>query len=32
VNGRVRCPDGPGFGVQIDPEFVAKATPVQTSA
>jgi L-alanine-DL-glutamate epimerase-like enolase superfamily enzyme len=28
-NGIVRCPEGPGFGVQIDPEFVKKATLVQ---
>lgn len=27
--GAVRCPDGPGFGVRIDPDFVAKATPVR---
>lgn len=26
--GVVRCPDGPGFGVTIDPEFVSKARPV----
>jgi hypothetical protein len=28
VGGIVRCPTGPGFGVEIDPDFVAKATPV----
>jgi len=28
-NGIVRCPDGPGFGVQIDPEFVKKTRPVR---
>jgi L-alanine-DL-glutamate epimerase-like enolase superfamily enzyme len=28
-NGIVRCPDGPGFGVTIDPEFVSKARPVK---
>lgn len=28
VNGVVRCPAGPGFGVRIDPDFVAKARPV----
>ena len=27
-NGVVRCPTGPGFGVEIDPQFVAKAQPV----
>jgi L-alanine-DL-glutamate epimerase-like enolase superfamily enzyme len=27
-NGQVRCPTGPGFGVKIDPSFVAKARPV----
>jgi L-alanine-DL-glutamate epimerase-like enolase superfamily enzyme len=27
--GIVRCPDGPGFGVTIDPEFVKKSRPVQ---
>src|SRR4029079_18821407 len=26
--GIVRCPDGPGFGVTIDPDFVPKASPV----
>jgi L-alanine-DL-glutamate epimerase-like enolase superfamily enzyme len=28
-NGIVRCPDGPGFGVTIDPEFVNKARAVK---
>jgi L-alanine-DL-glutamate epimerase-like enolase superfamily enzyme len=28
VNGIVRCPSGPGFGVKIDPDFVAKAKVV----
>ncbi|MFQ5809140.1 MAG: enolase C-terminal domain-like protein, partial [Armatimonadota bacterium] len=28
-DGIVRCPSGPGFGVTIDPEFVAKAKPVE---
>jgi L-alanine-DL-glutamate epimerase-like enolase superfamily enzyme len=27
-NGIVRCPMGPGFGVTLDPAFVAKAQPV----
>jgi L-alanine-DL-glutamate epimerase-like enolase superfamily enzyme len=27
-NGQVRCPEGPGFGVEIDPEFVKKCRPV----
>jgi len=27
-NGVVRCPSGPGFGVTLDPAFVAKATVV----
>jgi L-alanine-DL-glutamate epimerase-like enolase superfamily enzyme len=27
-NGAVRCPSGPGFGVKLDPDFVAKAKPV----
>jgi L-alanine-DL-glutamate epimerase-like enolase superfamily enzyme len=27
-NGIVRCPDGPGFGVTVDPAFVKKAVPV----
>lgn len=27
-NGIVRCPDGPGFGVTIDPDFVKKCQPV----
>lgn len=26
--GSVRCPDGPGFGVSIDPAYVNKAKPV----
>jgi len=26
--GRVRCPSGPGFGVEIDPAFVRAAKPV----
>jgi hypothetical protein len=26
--GVVRCPSGPGFGVTLDPDFVAKATPM----
>jgi L-alanine-DL-glutamate epimerase-like enolase superfamily enzyme len=30
VNGIVRVPSGPGFGVTIDPEFVRKAVPVTT--
>jgi L-alanine-DL-glutamate epimerase-like enolase superfamily enzyme len=30
VNGLVRCPEGPGFGIDIDPDFVAKAKPVTT--
>jgi L-alanine-DL-glutamate epimerase-like enolase superfamily enzyme len=30
-NGAVRCPSGPGFGVTIDPTFVAKARPVTTA-
>jgi len=29
-NGVVRCPTGPGFGVEIDPAFIAKARPVAT--
>jgi len=28
-NGLVRCPDGPGFGVTIDPDFVKKCQPVK---
>ncbi|MBI5692185.1 MAG: mandelate racemase/muconate lactonizing enzyme family protein [Verrucomicrobia bacterium] len=28
VDGKVRCPSGPGFGVQIDPDFVRGAQPV----
>jgi len=27
-NGIVRCPDGPGFGVTVDPDFVKKCQPV----
>lgn len=27
-NGAVRCPDGPGLGVTIDPEFIRRAKPV----
>jgi L-alanine-DL-glutamate epimerase-like enolase superfamily enzyme len=27
-NGQVRCPDGPGFGVTIDPDFVKRCQPV----
>jgi L-alanine-DL-glutamate epimerase-like enolase superfamily enzyme len=27
--GMVRCPDGPGFGVKVDPSYVSKAKPVQ---
>lgn len=27
-HGSVRCPGGPGFGIQIDPDFVRKAVPV----
>jgi L-alanine-DL-glutamate epimerase-like enolase superfamily enzyme len=28
-NGIVRCPDGPGFGVTIDPDFLKKCQPVK---
>jgi L-alanine-DL-glutamate epimerase-like enolase superfamily enzyme len=28
-NGVVRCPSGPGFGVTVDPGFVAKAQPAR---
>lgn len=28
VGGVVRCPTGPGFGVTIDPDYIAKATVV----
>jgi L-alanine-DL-glutamate epimerase-like enolase superfamily enzyme len=28
IKGIVRCPSGPGFGVRLDPDFVAKATAV----
>src|SRR5438552_3226929 len=27
-NGQVRCPDGPGFGVTIDPDFVKRCQAV----
>ena len=27
-SGAVRCPDGPGMGVKIDPDFVKRAKPV----
>ena len=27
-NGIVRCPDGPGFGVTVDPDFVKKCQVV----
>jgi L-alanine-DL-glutamate epimerase-like enolase superfamily enzyme len=30
-NGMVRCPTGSGFGVTIDPDFIAKAQPVTSS-
>jgi L-alanine-DL-glutamate epimerase-like enolase superfamily enzyme len=30
INGIVRCPTGPGFGVTLDREFIAKARPVTT--
>jgi L-alanine-DL-glutamate epimerase-like enolase superfamily enzyme len=30
-HGVVRCPDGPGFGVTVDPEFVKKSRPVSTT-
>ena len=30
-NGIVRCPTGPGFGVTLDPDFIAKAQPVTTT-
>jgi L-alanine-DL-glutamate epimerase-like enolase superfamily enzyme len=29
VNGKMKAPSGPGMGVNIDPEFVAKHTPVK---
>lgn len=29
-NGLVRCPSGTGFGVEIDPAFVAKAKPMRS--
>jgi L-alanine-DL-glutamate epimerase-like enolase superfamily enzyme len=32
VDGIVRCPTGPGFGVTIDPEFVEKAQVVKAGA
>jgi L-alanine-DL-glutamate epimerase-like enolase superfamily enzyme len=28
-NGMVRCPTGVGFGVKVDPDFVAKATVIK---
>jgi L-alanine-DL-glutamate epimerase-like enolase superfamily enzyme len=28
IDGVVKCPTGPGFGVTLDPAFVAKAKPV----
>ena len=28
-NGIVRCPSGPGFGIQIDPDYVRKFKPVK---
>jgi L-alanine-DL-glutamate epimerase-like enolase superfamily enzyme len=28
-DGSVRCPSGPGFGVQIDPDYVKRFRPVQ---
>ncbi len=28
VDGRIKVPTGPGFGVDIDPAFVAKHRPV----
>lgn len=31
VDGVVRCPTGPGFGVEVDPEFVRKASVVRAS-
>lgn len=27
-NGIVRCPDGPGFGVTVDPDYVKRCQPV----
>ena len=30
-NGIVRCPSGPGFGIKIDPSFIAKAKPVHAT-
>jgi L-alanine-DL-glutamate epimerase-like enolase superfamily enzyme len=29
MNGVVRCPSGPGFGVTIDPAFIEKAKPIK---
>ena len=29
VNGLVRCPSGPGFGVRIDPDFIVSSAPVK---
>jgi L-alanine-DL-glutamate epimerase-like enolase superfamily enzyme len=31
ANGVVHCPTGPGFGVTLDPAFVAKARPVSNT-
>jgi L-alanine-DL-glutamate epimerase-like enolase superfamily enzyme len=30
VSGIVKVPSGPGFGVTIDPDFIAKAVKVTT--
>lgn len=30
VDGRMQVPNGPGFGVDIDPDFVRKAVPLTT--
>jgi L-alanine-DL-glutamate epimerase-like enolase superfamily enzyme len=30
-NGTVRCPSGVGFGVEVDPAFIAKAQPARLS-
>lgn len=30
--GRVRCPSGPGFGVALDPDWVAKAVRVKEAS
>jgi L-alanine-DL-glutamate epimerase-like enolase superfamily enzyme len=32
TNGVVKVPTGPGFGVTLDPDFVAKATPILAQA